>query len=923
MTGTIWVFTPSRTDPKDLEYIFVQRQALLQDAVERVGESALTHHKHHQLFVGPRGTGKAHLITLIVHRLSQSEELKDRLRIAWLNEDESCSSVLDLLLKVHSALEKRYPTEYRQETIDPAYEMDARIAKDFIAKHLVKSLGTRTLLIVAENLDAIFEGLRDSGQKELRAFIQENPQLTIVASAQRLAVDLSSRKSPFFGFFQTEHLKPLEVGEATELLKNIARLKKNDSVIEFLSTPKGRSRVRAIHHLSGGNHRIYVVLSQFISNRTIDALVEPFLKMVDELTPYYQERLRCLPPLQRKIVEFLCSCELTAAVKTIAKRLFTPSQTISSQLQDLRQKGYVESHQRGRESLYDVREPLMRLSIEVKDNNYSQPLRLLVDFLRVWYDQPEIQQRLDDPSFIGTCRDYLESAKERNLIEGNLRKKIFLQELLSVLPVQTPSGLRHDLAKSFEDFPEALTLALHSICEKNYLEALLHLDELISATADPSKRAALRLLRGNALLWNGNFAESLSELAIVIGTPDSDTGLVIDALTSQGEAYTRIERHELAIASYSSAIKMTDTSHAELPNTLMARGRLYFKLEKYENAIADYTDAIERLGDKQNEIVGALFHRGNALLQNHELPKAITDFTCVIESPLATAILTTGSLFCRGLARSLADEHPLAILDYTSVIERDQSLLPTISHQAYYFRGLEHFLAGQTSLAIADFTVATNSNTIRPNLSSALYYRGYCYLLEDERELAKKDFEHLLQHKYAEPNTVEKVAIKLAELHWLDEQWTKGFDALETGLNFRDAPTSSHHRSISSLIGFLFAAGLTLKGRKAKIQKLVKIYRNCKLLSVLGEGAVRHLGEIYLSGSPFPSDDNLEQWFGVWESVTAGWEEFQLPLRLLRTGIDFIKSDGNDPGVLLLLTSTERKLLEQAFGVSPLDRNFA
>ena len=62
----IWVFTPSRTDPRDIEDIFVQRHELIQDAVERVRESALTGHKHHLLFVGPRGCGKTHLITLIV-----------------------------------------------------------------------------------------------------------------------------------------------------------------------------------------------------------------------------------------------------------------------------------------------------------------------------------------------------------------------------------------------------------------------------------------------------------------------------------------------------------------------------------------------------------------------------------------------------------------------------------------------------------------------------------------------------------------------------------------------------------------------------------------------------------------------------------------------------------------------------------------
>ena len=49
--------------------------------------------------------------------------------------------------------------------------------------------------------------------------------------------------------------------------------------MDFLATSRGQARVRALHHLSGGNHRIYIVLSQFITRDSIEALVEPFMQM--------------------------------------------------------------------------------------------------------------------------------------------------------------------------------------------------------------------------------------------------------------------------------------------------------------------------------------------------------------------------------------------------------------------------------------------------------------------------------------------------------------------------------------------------------------------------------------------------------------------------------------------------------------------
>ncbi len=43
------------------------------------------------------------------------------------------------------------------------------------------------------------------------------------------------------------------------------------------------------------------MLSHFITRDSVDALPEPFMKMVDELTPYYQERIRWLPPMERRL----------------------------------------------------------------------------------------------------------------------------------------------------------------------------------------------------------------------------------------------------------------------------------------------------------------------------------------------------------------------------------------------------------------------------------------------------------------------------------------------------------------------------------------------------------------------------------------------------------------------------------------------
>lgn len=523
---SIWVFTPSRTAPEDLEAIFVQRHGLLKDAVERVRESALTDHKHHLLFVGPRGCGKTHLITLIVSRISADAEAAAALRLAWLKEDQTCTSLLELLLQIHSALEQRHPAEYRAEALAEAYVLKPAAALEFVAERLLSGLGSKTLVVVTENLDALFDSMGQAGQKQLRAFIQEHPQVAIVGTAQRLVEDLSDRASPFFGFFQTEHLKSLTVEQANELLQNIARHQGKAEVIAFLATSRGRSRVRALHHLSGGNHRIYVVLSQFITRETMDELVGPFLKMVDELTPYYQERVRWLPPMQRKIVEMLCTCEGTVPVKEIARRLFSTPQTISSQLQDLREIGYVESSQRGRESLYEISDPLMRLCVEVKEHQNNQPLRLLVDFLRVWYDDRELKQRLGLVLPESAANPYRAHALERNLQEGSLRAKLLWEEAgkdrcLGILP--------EEVEQAPSDIQEALVHA--SCCWKAGDIPGAHQTIQDALGKSPNAYAQALLSFASAFMqWErGDSAAAIADYTRVIELPGAPPDRVIDA----------------------------------------------------------------------------------------------------------------------------------------------------------------------------------------------------------------------------------------------------------------------------------------------------------------------------------------------------------------------------------------------------------
>ena len=403
------------------------------------------------------------------------------------------------------------------------------------------------------------------GQQQWRSFLQEHPVSTVLATAQGLFAGVSKRTSPFFGTFQIEHLKPLTVDEAARLLRNIARVRQaeaqenGDSEAErtaaelaaFLSTADGRARVRALHHLSGGNHRVYIVLAEFATRETLDELISPFERMLDELTPYYQERLRWLSAQQRRIVEHLCTCERPAPVKEIARRLFITDQTAAGQLKTLRQLGYVTSNPRGRESLYELTEPLMRLSFELKENRRG-PIRLIVDFLRVWYRADELTEQLGRlPVSASRARMHVVAALEAATSSEDPRLRPILaaiEEAESAGRVEEAIAAREELAHTRGTAADWFELGYWLVQVQRFEETLESFDKVVEL--DPDDPSA----------WNnrGAILEILDRVGESLVSYDKALELDPDsafAWNNRGHALRHLGRFEEALLSWDKALE--------------------------------------------------------------------------------------------------------------------------------------------------------------------------------------------------------------------------------------------------------------------------------------------------------------------------------------------------------------------------------
>ena len=391
-------FTPSMMPPETLEAMLVQREPLLSRCLDNVLDSLRTGSSHHTLFVGPRGIGKTHLISLLHHRLARTPEAQDKALIAWMREEEwGVTSFFELVMRILRTLDASYPALDIEARTQPIYDLPLAQAEKQAESLLLEVLGEKRLVVLLENLDDLFEQLGDQSQKAWRAFVQNHGNMVLVCTTPSLFAGVSLQKSAFYGFFDIEPLTELDFEDVVLLLGNIATERGDPELAEFIDTPDGRARIRAVHHLAEGNPRIYIIFAQFLSRDALDELVQAFMHTLDELTPYYQARMKELSGQQRKIVEYLVNYRGAAPVRQIAKSCFITQQTCSSQLKLLKQKRYVRSIEQGRESYYELCEPLMRLCMEVKKQR-GEPVSLFVEMLRIWYTEDQLKALLEGPA---------------------------------------------------------------------------------------------------------------------------------------------------------------------------------------------------------------------------------------------------------------------------------------------------------------------------------------------------------------------------------------------------------------------------------------------------------------------------------------------------------------------------------------------
>jgi tetratricopeptide (TPR) repeat protein len=940
-------FTPSLMAPETLEAILVKRHALAERLVDLIRESALTDNKHFQLLIGPRGIGKTHLVSLIYHRVAKMDDLQDKLLIAWLREEEwGIASFLDFLRGIFRAIAKEYPEVYQaqlHDDVEKLYDLSLEQAEFKAAELLRDFVGKRVLLLIVENLEEVFSDLGDFGQKQLRAYIQNYSFLTILATSQSLFEGVKLYDNPFYGSFYPHRLNEFNVDDAVDLLNHIAKLEGNSELASFIQSPIGRDRIKVVHYLSGGSPRVYIVFSAFLMTpESLDKLVEPFMEMLDSLTPYYQDRMKYLSKQQRKIVDFLCDRGGAAPVKEIAKRCFIEQRTVSSQLKDLRDKAYVKTEEIGRESWYELREPLMRFCLEVKKQR-NQPIPLIVDFIRVWYTRQELQQRLGlrmadvdlaekeshfmyrqgltpiPPDAVMEREYYTRAleAIERNEedprlkayfdeIENCIEQKDYVSALEYAEKLVTSRGEARDWVEkgrclnSLERYDEALECLEKAIeidsnyarawanrgdvleSLKRYDEALVSYDRAIELDEyDPWHWAK----RGYLLNNLKHYEEALVSFDMAIELDDNDPW----DWASRGDVLDNLKRYEEALESYDRALELD----ANYQWAWVNRGDVLSNLKRYDEALVSFDRALELDANYQ----WAWVNRGDVLRNLKRYEEALASYDRALELDANDQWAWT----LRGDVLSNLERYEEALASYDRALELDAHLQLAWTLRGDVLSNLERY---EEALASYDRALELDAH-----LQLAWTLRGDVLSNLERYEEALASYDRVIELGEQSSYVFFNRAIAILGLN----RWDEGIAALYDAFQRLEPGDEADADDAELITSNLFANTHDAAIWKNRITSLIAVYEKHEYLSVLGQGIVRNIPALM---SEMVSDKAARTWLELWQEPTSNYEQFQIPIRLLNAAVRYKETKG-DRRVLLELPIEERNLLEPLVSTKP------
>ena len=375
-----------RTDQEVLEQ-FAVRSRELATVLEVLRGNVRSQSCQHCLIVGPRGRGKTMLLARAAAELRTNEELSGQLfPVRFMEENHEIFDMADFWLETLFHLARESASTHPQLALElrgTHASLVERWREQTLGDHTraavldaADRLG-RKLVLMVENLQALSNNVDADFGWQLRAVLQAEPQIILLASATSRFKGLDDAEQPFFELFRTIDLKPLTTKQCGQLWQAVT----GDS-------PSERA-LRPLEVLTGGNPRLLVIVAGFAEHRSLRQLMEELVTLIDEHTEYFRGHLEVLPKSERRVYVAVIDLWRPSSTGEIAARARMNVRVVSTMLGRLVDRGAVipKPSSSGPKRTYAASEPLYSIYYKLRrERDEAAVVENLIRFMVAFYD---------------------------------------------------------------------------------------------------------------------------------------------------------------------------------------------------------------------------------------------------------------------------------------------------------------------------------------------------------------------------------------------------------------------------------------------------------------------------------------------------------------------------------------------------------
>ena len=403
-------FNPYNMDAATVLSVATGRKSLLKQVLNTLKDNIQSDSiAQHLLIRGPRGMGKSFFLKYLQINFKKEKKFKDCEFLLLPEEQNNINSPSDLIKLVLSDLNEQSGESAITQWEEPENLWVTELAKlkEYIAQKKTIQENYH-LVVVIENLDEFLNNIknekktREVFESRFRHLLEKINHLTIIGATPRIdpeAID-GNYNQRLFHAFKKCNLKRWGEEDYFKYLERRRTIKEEQLGIAFTPTQTAlmRAKLKAISHYTGGSPRMAVVLTNLLLEDDVLSTVNTLMGLIDDLTPYYQDLTKSIPPKSKILFDTLIRKGENISQSELAKIVGATQSKISKAFLWLKDNGYIIGKKRSKSAAfsYSVADRIHVLYYkmrEVHHNKQITPIWLFSDFLVVFYQEKENENK--------------------------------------------------------------------------------------------------------------------------------------------------------------------------------------------------------------------------------------------------------------------------------------------------------------------------------------------------------------------------------------------------------------------------------------------------------------------------------------------------------------------------------------------------